>query len=265
MDGSPSKISGTKKIIFFIIAGVVIFLAVSTPVGILIYKRLAREIPKYTTAIVKFFPFTQENSLKEWEEKMFKGKVVYKIESSEGLSYVKASSQASASALYYKVRLDAKGARHPVVSWKWNVDKFPVKKGKERLDAKDELDFAARVYVIFPAKFLLNSKVLEYVWAETIAEGTIEASPYSKNIKLIVARSGANPDKKWHDEERDILEDYFKAFGRAPEHDIGAVAFMTNTEHTGTDAVAMYDDIRLGYKEDVTKGGELFEKNVYKN
>ncbi|MFA6079299.1 MAG: DUF3047 domain-containing protein [Candidatus Omnitrophota bacterium] len=241
-----------------------IFFAVTTPVGILIYKHLAREIPKYTTAIVKFFPFTQENSLKEWEEKMFKGKVVYRIESAEGLSYVKAASKASASALYYKVKLDVKG-RHPLVSWKWNVEKFPVKKNREGLTTKDELDFAGRVYVIFPANFLLNSKVLEYVWAENIPAETIGTSPYSKNIKLIVARSGANPDKEWYAEERDVLEDYRKAFGKAPEHDIGAVAFMTNTEHTGTDAVAMYDDIRLGYKEDGTRGGELFEKTIYKN
>jgi hypothetical protein len=75
------------------------------------------------------------------------------------------------------------------------------------------------------------------------------ASPYSKNIKLIVARSGANPDKKWFHEDRDITADYVRAFGVKPEYDIGAVAFMTNTEHTGTSADAMYDEIKLGYKE----------------
>ncbi len=264
MDGLQPKKSGPKKIILFIIAGILIFLAVTTPAGIFLYKHLAREIPKYRTALVRFFPFSQENSLREWEEKMFKDKVVYKIEAQGDLSYVKATSKASASALYYKVKLDVK-SRHPVISWKWNVEKFPVKKAKESLHTKDELDFAGRVYVIFPANFLLNSKVLEYIWAETIPQGTIETSPYSKNIKLIVARSGPNPDKKWYFEERDALVDYKNAFGRLPEHDIGAVAFMTNTEHTGTDAVAMYDDIRLGYKEDGTRGGELFEKHISKD
>jgi hypothetical protein len=264
MDVSQKKNSGIKKILLFILSGVLIVLAVTTPVGIFLYKHLARELPKYGTAIVRFFPFTQENSLREWEEKMFKGKVIYKIEAEDGLSYVKATSKASASALYYKVKLDAK-SRHPVISWKWKVEQFPVKKAKETLKTKDELDFAGRVYVIFPAKFLLNSKVLEYVWAEDIPQGTVETSPYSKNIKLIVARSGPNPDKKWYFEERDALADYKDAFGRMPEHDIGAVAFMTNTEHTGTDAVAMYDDIRLGYKEDGTKGGELIEKHISKD
>lgn len=198
--------------------------------------------------IVKWFPFSEENSLKEWEEKVFRGKVIYRIEKNSSLDYVRATSNRTASALYYRIRLDAK-RRSPVVSWKWNVDKFPEKKDKENLETENEDDFAARVYVIFPAFFFTNSKVLEYIWAESLPEGLIGTSPYSKNIKLIVARSGPNKDNKWFTENRDIIEDYRKAFGTRCEYDIGAVAFMTNTEHTGTSADAMYDDIKLGYKE----------------
>jgi len=198
--------------------------------------------------IVKYFPFSEDNSLKEWEEKIFKGKVVYRIEKKDTLSYVRATSNKTASALYYRIKLDAK-KRDPVISWKWNVDKFPEKKTKESLETENEDDFAARLYVIFPAIFFTNSKVLEYIWSETLPEGMIGTSPYSQNIKLIVARSGPNFDKNWFQEDRDIKADYMKAFGRYPEYNIGAVAFMTNTEHTGTSADAMYDDIRLGYKE----------------
>ncbi|MDP3791367.1 MAG: DUF3047 domain-containing protein [Candidatus Omnitrophota bacterium] len=204
--------------------------------------------PKQKAEIVKSFPFTQEAALKEWEEKIFRGKVVYKVEQNQPLSYVRATSNGTASALYYKLKLDAKG-KNPVISWKWNVDKFPEKKNKESLETENEDDFAARVYVIFPALFFTNSKVLEYVWAETLSEETIGTSPYSKNIKLIVAQTGPNKDKKWLQEDRDIIADYSKAFGTKPELDIGAVAFMTNTEHTGTSADAMYDEINLGYKE----------------
>ncbi len=197
---------------------------------------------------VKDFPFSEENALKEWEEKIFKGKVVYRVEKGEALSYVRATSDKTASALYYKLKLDAK-KKEPVISWKWNVGKFPEKKIAESLETENEDDFAARVYVIFPAAFFTNSKVLEYIWSETLPDGMIGTSPYSKNIKLIVARSGPNQDKKWFQEERDIAADYQKAFGRSPEYNIGAVAFMTNTEHTKTSADAMYDEIKLGYKE----------------
>jgi len=219
--------------------------------------RMKRKLPEalpYTVETVKVFPFSDAGSLKEWEEKVFKGRVVYNIEKGEALSYVKAKSQASASALYYKLKIDAKN-KQPVVSWKWRVEKFPQKKFPENLDTQTEDDFSARVYVIFPAMFFTNSKVLEYIWAEKLPVGTTGTSPYSPNIKLIVLRSG--PSKEWVTEKRDIVADYMKLFGRLPEFDIGAVAFMTNAEHTGTSADAMYDDIELGYKkeESTPKGG----------
>lgn len=229
-----------------IIAAVIIISALFFHYGCF-FKHVAREIQKIE--VVKYFPFSQENSLKEWEEKIFRGKVIYRIEKNQSLDYVRATSNKTASALYYRLKLDAK-RKNPVISWQWNVDEFPEKKSKESLEAEKEDDFAARVYVIFPAFFFTNSKVLEYIWAQTLPEGLIGTSPYSKNIKLIVARSGPNKEKKWFAENRDIIADYVKAFGVKPEYDIGAVAFMTNTEHTLTSADAMYDDISLGYKED---------------
>ena len=210
-----------------------------------------------TLRLVKTFPFNEEAALKEWEEKVFKGKVVYRVEKSEDLSYVRAKSDAAASALYYKVKMDAK-RMHPAVRWKWKIGAFPAKTGAESLETENEADFAARVYVIFPTSFLLNSRVLEYIWAESIPAGTIGTSPYSDNIKLMVLRSGQDNKSEWLAEERDIIADYNLMFGREPDYNIGAVAFMTNAEHTGSSAEAMYDDIELGYKggNPSTTGGE---------
>ncbi|MBI4974869.1 MAG: DUF3047 domain-containing protein [Candidatus Omnitrophica bacterium] len=240
----------TKKALFVLLVTIAISL-VAIPLvyyNIFIFKRAAREVPaKYKVALVKWFPFSEDNSLKEWEEKIFKGKVVYRIEKDQSLSYVRATSERSASALYYKIKLDSK-KREPVISWKWRVEKFPAKTRPENLETKDEDDFAARVYVIFPAKFFTKSKVLEYLWAEQLPVGLVGTSPYSKNIKLIVAESCPDKQNGWRTQERDIISDYLKVFGRKPEYDIGAVAFMTNTEHTGTSADAMYDEIELGHK-----------------
>lgn len=199
--------------------------------------------------LVKWFRFSDGDSLGEWEEKIFKNKVGYKVERGAGLSYVRANSSDAASALYHRIKLNAK-SRHPVVSWKWRVEKFPEKKLPENLERQDEDDFAARVYVIFPAHFFTNSKVLEYIWAERLPIGTVGTSPYSKNIKIFVLRSGHAQSGEWKSEERDVIKDYQAAFGNNPDYDIGAIAFMTNTEHTASNAAAMYDEIRLGYKED---------------
>ncbi|MFA5142951.1 MAG: DUF3047 domain-containing protein [Candidatus Omnitrophota bacterium] len=213
-----------------------------------IAQRLQGGRPVLKCEIVKLFSFSDENALKEWEEKVFRDKVLYKVEKEGSLSYVRAVSNNAASAVYYRINLDAKN-RRPVVSWKWRVEKFPAKKNPESLEKENEDDFAARVYVIFPAMFITNSKVLEYVWAETLPAGSTGVSPYSNNIKLIVLERGVAKDKEWLVENRDIYADYVKLFGRPPEYNIGAVAFMTNTEHTGTSAVSLYDEVEVGYKE----------------
>ena len=204
--------------------------------------------PKYTLEPIKYFSFSENDALKEWEDKIFKGKVLYTIEKGDSPAYVRARSQASASALYYKVKADAK-TKSPILRWKWRVEKFPVKNLPETLESADEHDFAGRVYVVFPAMFILNSQVLEYIWAKDLPVGSTGTSPYSKNIKLMVLESGSAKDGNFVSEERDVAADYRKMFGEAPEHNIGAIAFMTNAEHTNTSADAMYDEIELGYKE----------------
>lgn len=240
-----------RKLIVILIALITLSFAITFAVRYISgSKRLAadKEKPSLYALPVKSFPFSSDNALKEWEEKVFKGKVVYNIEKLGDSSYVRAKSAGSASALYYKIKLDAK-SKSPVVRWKWRVEKFPLKDKPESLETENEDDFAGRVYVIFSAMFITNSKVLEYIWAQELPVGSIGTSPYSKNIKLMVLESGPAKDGGFISEDRDIAADYIKAFGARPEHDIGAVAFMTNAEHTKTSAEAMYDEILLGYKE----------------
>lgn len=197
--------------------------------------------------VVKYFPFTKENSLKEWEEKILKGRVVYRVEKDGAIeSFVRAKSERAASALYYKIRLDIK--KDPIISWKWCVDEFPKRTLPERIDLREEEDFAARIYVIFPAIFFTNSKVIEYIWAEQLPVGTSGISAYSKNIKILVLRSGKY-NEKWLFEKRDIYQDYVKLFGEEPRLNIGAIAFMTDADSTKTEASAVYDEIKIGYKK----------------
>ncbi len=227
---------------------IIITLVILGSIVIWTMRPVADATPAYSAKSVKLFSFSDNDPLKEWEEKVFKGRVVYTVEKDQDLSYVRAQSVGSASALYYKIKLDAKN-NTPTLSWKWHVDRFPVKANPESLGTENEDDFAARVYVIFPAMFITNYKVLEYLWAESLPVGSIGDSHYSKNIKLIVLESGKAKDANFVREDRDIVADYIKAFGTAPEHNIGAVAFMTNAEHTNTNADALYDEIDLGYKE----------------
>ncbi|MDD3904977.1 MAG: DUF3047 domain-containing protein [Candidatus Omnitrophica bacterium] len=242
-----------------VVIGWLAFLALAIALFFIIFIGRQRGAVKpqagFGCEIIKKFSFSDSASLKEWEEKVFKNKVAYRIEKDGELSYVRAVSENAASALYYRKNIDAKN-RRPVIFWKWRVEKFPVKSAPESLETEKVDDFAARIYVIFPALFITNSKVLEYVWSESLPVGTTGTSPYSGNIKLIVLQQGLDKDKKWFSEERDIYSDYVKLFGRPPEYNVGAIAFMTNTEHTGSTADAMYDDVGIGYLAATeTKGG----------
>ena len=227
--------------IYFFIFAVALFLIVkSTPLREVLFRKSRFAIGD----IIRHFPFSKENSLKEWEEKTLKGRVVYSIERDESLSYVRAKSTKTASALYYKIKLNIN--KHPILSWKWRVDEFPKRSLPERIDDIEEEDFAARVYVIFPAAFFTKSKVIEYIWSETIPKDTSGVSGYSKNIKILVLEKGKTND--WQYEKRNIYKDYIKLFGERPKLHVGAIAFMTDADSTNTSADAVYDEIRIGYK-----------------
>jgi DUF3047 family protein len=49
---------------------------------------------------------------------------------------------------------------------------------------------------------------------------------------------------KWIEEERNLVDDYRRAFGEDPPK-VGAVAIMTDTDNTGEQAVAWYGAIRF--------------------
>lgn len=203
-----------------------------------------RELPKT-------FQFNQKDALAEWEEKIFNNRVLYSVQAQAVNGYLSAHSQGAASGLIYRLKVNAQ--RNPFISWHWKVLRFPEKgsalqtTGKSGWVEKD--DYAARVYVIFHGLNFMNIKTLEYVWDKDLPEGTILTSPYFKNIKIIVVQSGIAAQGEWAFEERNIYEDYRKAFGRSPGAPVGAIALMTDSDNTVSSAETEYKDIRIGYKK----------------
>jgi hypothetical protein len=231
-----------------ILIGVLIFLIIAFSADRMFnfYKIALRSIPaKAALMTVKSFSFSDKDSLKEWSEKILKGRVSYAVESQLGESYVHAVSDNACSAMYYQIRLDAN--RHPFLSWRWRVAVFPNKTCPDNLSSKADDDYAARIYVIFPAVFFPKSKALEYVWANDAEPGAIVSSPYSPNIKVIVVESGLK--EGWAEEERDIYKDYVAAFGSKPIRAIGAISFMCDSDSTKSKAEAFFGGIKIFYKK----------------
>ncbi len=215
-------------------------------------RPLPPRVPQLPTAgnftVLDRFVFEDPSSLKIWEEKIFKGKTNYNVLSENGQHFLKCISKDASSGLYVKVDYDPRPGL--CVSWKWRALKFPQKKHPEMLSNRAEDDFAARVYVLFPASNFFRSDVIEYIWDERFPAGTAMDSPYTDRVKLFVIRSGpaAADNGGWQTEERDIYEDFVKLFDRKPSKALGAVALMSDSDNTGTDSEADFADITLKLK-----------------
>jgi len=174
-----------------------------------------------------------------WEKKVFKGETAYRPVVEEGRPAVKAESRATASALIYKVSLDPK--TYPRLSWSWKIVRT-IGKGDERTKKGD--DYAARVYVVFPSALFWRTRAVNYIWANRLPVGAFLPNAFTGNAVMVAVESGDGNAGRWIDEERDLVEDYRRAFGEDPPG-IGAVAIMTDTDNTGEQAVAWYGAIRF--------------------
>jgi len=181
----------------------------------------------------------------KWEEKSFDGKTEYEVIREGSETCLKATSNASASALYYKIKYDAK--EYPVLKWRWKVNGI-ISKGNA-LQKKGD-DYAVRVYVVFPSPAFWRTKTLIYIWANRLPRGKAVPNPYAQNAVMIAVESGPERTGQWVEERRNVLSDYRKHFGQDPPK-VGAVAIMTDTDNTGEKAVAWYGPIRV-----LSDGGE---------
>lgn len=231
-------------------AGALIFSATAVFICFIVLYASYRMIfkPAKDYGVVQGFSFSNRSEINDWCEKVLKGRVSYNIclDESTNDGYLLAESKCAASALYRNIDLDIN--KRPYISWKWRVNSFPRKNNPEKIDVKNEEDFAARLYVIFLANFFTNSKAIEYVWAENLPEGSSGSSAYSNNIKVMVLRSG-KAGNDWSIEERDIFSDYVSLFGQAPKLNVGAISVMTDSDSTKSEAAACYDEIKVGYKK----------------
>ena len=128
-------------------------------------------------------------------------------------------------------------------------------------------DYAARIYVAFAldpdqsslwqrmrhktanamTERELPGSALNYIWANQAAPETMVPNPFAREARMIVLQSGNAHSGQWIEEERNILEDYKRAFGEPPPEIIW-IAIMTDTDNTGEETIAYYGDIVLSAK-----------------
>jgi len=170
---------------------------------------------------------------------------------------VKAVSEASSSGLTREIRINLK--EYPIVQWRWKIANV-LKNGD--VSKKEGDDYPARIYITFEydagkvgffkkaqyeaVKLLYGQYpplgAINYIWESKAPKGTVVPNPFTDQVKMIVVESGAAGLNQWVSEERNVYEDYKKAFGGEPPM-ISGVAIMTDTDNTGETATAYYGDI----------------------
>lgn len=199
-----------------------------------------KPVPEPKFEIFKSFEFSEDISLKSWKNKIFKGLTKYWIDNSEIGKFLHARSEKTASALYCMISYDIKD--YPILSWKWHSVKFPDKSNVSKPEKKD--DYALRVYVLFASGFFTNFKCVEYIWDETIKEGTMQTSPYSDKIKQIVVKSGQSKEE-WTTEIRNVYQDYKDLFGQDPVSKVRAIAVMSDSEGSESSSEGYIKEIKI--------------------
>ena len=172
---------------------------------------------------------------------------------------VMATSKASASALVRKIVVDA-GA-FPMLRWQWKIDNLIARSDVTRREGDD---YPARIYVSFrydPARASFVDRArygalkllygeypphsgLNYVWDGKAPIGTVVPNPHTSRVSMIVVESGPGHLHEWRTYERNIVDDYRRAFGTEPPP-ISGIAIMTDTDNTGESAKAWYGNISL--------------------
>jgi hypothetical protein len=180
----------------------------------------------------------ENEGLSGWEQESFVGETQYNLVKKEGVIVLKASSNAAASGLFKKIRIDLE--KTPYLNWSWQIERG-LHTADERQKSGD--DYPARVYVIIDGGlFFWKTKALNYVWSSHQLKESSWPNAYTGNARMIAVESGDEKAGLWISEKRNIREALQTQFGESFRY-IDAVAVMTDTDNTKGVAEAYYREL----------------------
>jgi len=133
------------------------------------------------------------------------------------------------------------------LSWSWWVESLQP---SADIRHKPTHDVGASLFVAFGDPGVFRDRrvpTLQYVWInDTLPAGRVLTGPYHEDsLRTIVVRSGKTAQAGPVSEQRNLFRDFERAFGRAPESGVHAVAVFTDNDDTGEPVVAYYGPISL--------------------
>lgn len=205
--------------------------------------------------------FDDFENLENWiyiKQPLVKNETKYSIVRQGEKTALKCESNNSASSLKSKYNFNV--YEYPIVRWRWKTDQLLL---TGDIRKKKTEDATLRIYVNFSYNketadagykfrynFVKNTYGLEipqfslvYVIESREQEEEIYDSPFDPgNSKIIIKRSGKKDERKWFEEEINILDDYRRAFGKEPQKD-AYIGIMCDTDNTKESTTSFLDYI----------------------
>ena len=143
----------------------------------------------------------------------------FKVEEHDGRAALHMKSENEGSTISRDVKGKVNLKETPILEWTWKAVTLP-KTGNSCRKATD--DQALQIFVVWP-RFpeAVRSRIIGYVWDSTQPVGTICKSEKTGTVTYIVLRSGSADLGKWMTERRNVVEDFTKVYGEAPDNPAG--------------------------------------------
>ena len=196
-----------------------------------------------------------------WEHFKLPGKKPSRFEyvREDGRAAIEASARSSASMLRQTVRIEPATLGTIRFSWKLpdlidyadmslrEFDDSPVRVVLA-FDG-DRARFSAKNAMLSELAHVLSGEplpyaTLMYVWCNVCAPESIIVNPHTDRIRKLPLESGPAKLNRWMNYERNVREDFVKAFGEEPGV-LTSISIMTDTDNTKSVARAWYGPIAL--------------------
>ena len=244
-------------------AALVMWGCVSTPDDPLVWSDdVARVLPRERgeeVEVARFSRLAPGTSLAPWEPWLIRrgnAPTAYRAAEVDGVIALEADAQEGGSALWRKIRLDPRS--YPVIEWRWRVAPEPGTALEASSAASplarlslgfhgdvNKLDFDDRAKLRLAMLLTANGlpyASLMYVWMLDVPVETVLRSPWTDRVRMIVVESGTQRVGEWVSVQRNVLEDYRRAFDEEAD-DIVGVGVMTDPGDDGSRRRGYYGDI----------------------
>jgi Protein of unknown function (DUF3047) len=142
------------------------------------------------------------------------------------------------------------------VSWRWMIAHTVAPADITR---KEGDDAAAKLYVVFdgPSRWNpMDKRILVYIWDNSHPIGSVLPNAWlADKERVFILESGPQLAGQWVSERVDLVTDFMRAFPGERPGNVEALAFMADTDNTGSEVSAGFDDLVIRCAQPPSEGG----------